>query len=156
MTTLAQQRAAIRAGVSNTRAATGADERRAIGKRIEAERRGESVVEDLNRLITPARQRRTLRSVPTVGSLPVTRGRGNYTPPAAGTGGGIASPLTEVETAEGSGVSLREYYEDVTVFYSTDYLMAVELQPLKQLHMTDANGDPVALKFQKPIAGGDA
>lgn len=141
MTTLAQQRAAIRAGVSNTRAATGADERRAIGRRIEAERRGESVVEDLNRLITPARQRRTLRPVQPVGAVPVTRGRGNYTPPpATSPGGGIASPLIE------GAAALREWWP--TGWPSTDGIF--EYPAEKRVLMTDANGAEVEFQYSSP------
>lgn len=130
--TLAQQRAAIRAGVSATRAGTGAAERRAIGQRIVAERRGESVVEDLNRLITPTRQRRTLRTVPPVGALPVARGRGNYTPPPARGGGGMASPLTEQDYALRTLHAAR-YLE------TSDGIFTFELMPPAKIVMTDAD-----------------
>ena len=141
--TLAQQRAAIRAGVSGTRAATGADERRAIGKRIETERRGESVVEDLNRLIAPTQQRRTLRRVAPVGGVPVTRGRGVYVPPPATTGGGIASPLTEGDYA------LREFHPAIYV-ESSDGIFTLELLPPKKIIQTDDNGAEVQQIFAEP------
>lgn len=147
MATLAQQRAAIRAGISSSRAATGGDERRAIGKRIEAERRGESVVEDLNRLITPTRVRRTLRTVQPVGALPVTRGRGNYVPPpATNTGGGIASPLTEQSYAA------REFHDSRYVF-SADGVFVWEFKPVSKIVMTDANGETVQQIFASPPNG---
>jgi hypothetical protein len=142
--TLAQQRAAIRAGVSNSRVARGGDERRAIGKRIEAERRGESVVEDLNRLITPSRQRRTLRAVQPVGAVPVTRGRGNYTPPPAAPGGGIASPLTE------NNYALREVY-DPLYLTTSDGVMVWEFLPPKKIIFTDANGAEVVEIYAEPV-----
>ncbi|WNF45810.1 hypothetical protein RHP75_15705 [Pseudomonas sp. SG20056] len=142
--TLAQQRAAIRAGVSNSRVARGGDERRAIGKRIEAERRGESVVEDLNRLITPSRQRRTLRAVQPVGAVPVSRGRGIYTPPPAAPGGGIASPLTEANYA------LREFH-DARYLQSSDGVFVWEFLPVKKIIQTDDNGATVEQVFAEPV-----
>ena len=144
MPTLAEQRAAIRAGVNSTRAGTGAAERRAIGQRIVAERRGESVVEDINRLITPTRVRRTLRTVPAVGSLPTTRGRGNYTPPPPAVGGGIASPLTETDYA------LREFHPSMYL-QSADGIFVWEMKPPAKIVMTDANGATVEQVFAVPV-----
>lgn len=145
MSTSADQRRAIGAGISNSRAATGAAERRAIGNRIVTERRGESVVEDLNRLITPTRQRRTLRTVQPVGALPVTRGRGNYVPPPANNaGGGIASPLTETSYA------LREVY-DPLYLTTSDGVMVWEFLPPKKIIFTDANGAEVVEIYAEPV-----
>lgn len=143
MPTLAEQRAAtgrsINAAFDSGKSA--AEARRAIGKRIEAERRGESVVEDLNRLITPARQRRTLRTVQPVGAVPVTRGRGNYTPPpATSPGGGIASPLIE------GAAALREWWP--TGWTSTDGIF--EYPAEKRVLMTDANGAEVEFQYSSP------
>lgn len=143
MPTLAEQRAAtgrsINAAFDSGKSA--AEARRAIGKRIEAERRGESVVEDLNRLITPTRQRRTLRPVQPVGAVPVTRGRGNYTPPpATSPGGGIASPLIE------GAAALREWWP--TGWPSTDGIF--EYPAEKRVLMTDANGAEVEFQYSSP------
>lgn len=143
MPTLAEQRAAtgrsINAAFDSGKSA--AEARRAIGKRIESERRGESVVEDLNRLITPARQRRTLRPVQPVGAVPVTRGRGNYTPPpATSPGGGIASPLIE------GAAALREWWP--TGWPSTDGVF--EYPAEKRVLMTDANGAEVEFQYSSP------
>lgn len=143
MPTLAEQRAAtgrsINAAFDSGKSA--AEARRAIGKRIEAERRGESVVEDLNRLITPTRQRRTLRAVQPVGAVPVTRGRGNYTPPpATSPGGGIASPLIE------GAAALREWWP--TGWPSTDGIF--EYPAEKRVLMTDANGAEVEFQYSSP------
>ncbi|WP_405120749.1 hypothetical protein [Pseudomonas leptonychotis] len=147
MPTLAQQRAAIRAGVSSSRAATGEAERRATGSRIEAERRGESVVEDLNRLITPTQQRRTLRTVQPVGALPPARGRGVYVaPPATGAGGGVASQFTEVEL---DGFGDREFWPAM-IQETTDGLLAFEVRPIKKWKFLDAIGGPVDLNIAKP------
>jgi hypothetical protein len=141
--TLAEQRAAtgrsINAAFDSGKSA--AEARRAIGKRIEAERRGESVVEDLNRLIIPARQRRTLRPVQPVGAVPVTRGRGNYTPPpATSPGGGIASPLIE------GAAALREWWP--AGWPSTDGIF--EYPAEKRVLMTDANGAEVEFQYSSP------
>ena len=146
---LADQRKAIgksiSAGFDSGKSA--AEARRAIGKRIETERRGESVVEDLNRLINPVRQRRTLRSVPSVGALPPARGRGNYTPPpASSTGGGIASPLTETDYA------LREFHA-ARYFTTVDGIFVWQIDPPKKFVMEDANGAPVEQIFAEPTDG---
>jgi hypothetical protein len=148
MATLAEQRRAIRDSVNSSRAATGADERRATGRRIEAERRGESVVQDLNRLITPQTQRRTLRTVPPVGAVPVTRGRGNYTPPPATGGRGISWPLTEGSAGE-SAEYTRTYHDTPTVLITTDGLVALELPQIATITMRDANGSVGDMRFAK-------
>ncbi|MBU1282888.1 MAG: hypothetical protein KJ989_07325 [Gammaproteobacteria bacterium] len=141
---LASERAAIRAGVTNSRTSSGAAERRATGQRIVAERRGESVVEDLNRLQRPARTVRTLRSVPAVGGVPALRGRGSYVaPPPATGGGGIASPLTETNYA------LREFH-DSRYFTTVDGIFVWQIDPPKKFVMEDANGATVEQIFAEP------
>lgn len=141
---LASERAAIGAGITNSRASTGAAERRAIGQRIVAERRGESVVEDLNRLQRPARTVRTLRSVPAVGGVPALRGRGSYVaPPPATGGGGIASPLTETDYAQ------REFHPSLYL-QSADGIFVWEIKPPSKIVMTDANGATVEQVFAVP------
>lgn len=143
---LADQRKAIGKSISSgfDGGKSAAEARRAIGSRIEAERRGESVVEDLNRLITPARQRRTLRTVQPVGALPVTRGRGNYTPPpASSSGGGIASPLTEQDYA------LREFHAP-KYLSTSDGLITFEIRPVSKIVMTDANDIAHAFNYASP------
>lgn len=146
MATLADQRRAIRAGVNSSRAATGADARRAIGEQIIKDRRGESVVQDLNRLITPQAQRRTLRTVPPVGAVPATRGRGTYTPPPA-TGGGIASPLIErLVIVDGQAVGDREYWPNGHT--TSDGLFV--LPAIKTWNFIDAAGAAVQLQLADP------
>lgn len=144
---LADQRKAIGKSISVgfDSGKSAAEARRAIGSRIEAERRGESVVEDLNRLITPARQRRTLRTVQPVGAVPVTRGRGNYVPPPVVTpGGGIASPLTEPSYAA------REFY-DPRYLQSSDGVFVWEFVPVKKIIFEDDNGAEVVQEFAEPV-----
>lgn len=136
---LADERNAIREGMANARTATGAGERHAIGKRLESERRGAQVVEDLNRLQRAPQQRRSLRTVPPVGAVPASRGRASYVPPPAGTGGGIASPLIEEP-------GTRELYEAVT-YVSIDGMLAFRTRRVQRVHMKDANGAEVEMEF---------
>lgn len=120
-------------------------DRRAIGAAIVAERRGTSVAEDINSLVQPARQRRTLRTVAPVGALPATRGRANYVPPSvvpeAG-GVGIASPVVEQSYAA------REYWPNG--WPSNDGLLL--LPAIKRVVMTDANGAEVIFDYAEPVA----
>lgn len=140
MATLQQQRQAIAQGVANSRQATGAAERQAIGQGMIEERTGKQVAEDINRLVTPARQRRSLPAVPAVGAVPASKGRGEYKPPAATTGG-IASPLTEAD------VSLRTYWANGYV--SSDGLFT--LPAPSKIMMTDASGAEVEFNYADPV-----
>lgn len=147
MATLQEQRQAIAQGMASSRAATGGDERRATGQRIIEERTGKAVADDLNRLISQPRQRQTLKTVSPVGALPAGVGRGVYVPPAATTGGGIASPLTEkTKDQGGSPVADREYYPAGLV--SSDGLLI--LPAIKRQTFTDANGAEVVMDFATP------
>lgn len=143
---LGDERRATGARIEAERRAVGRrieGERRATGRRIESERTGKSVAEDINSLVQPTRQRRTLRTVASVGALPVTRGRANYTPPAPGTGSGVASPFTEGDYA------LREFY-DPRYLQTTDGIFSWEFLPVKKIIMTDANGAAVEQIFAEP------
>lgn len=150
MATLAEQRKAIgksiSAGLDSGKSA--AKERRAIGQRIEAERRGTAVVEDINRLQQPAPVRRTLRTIQPLGALPPARGVGTYKPPPAAPnpGGGIASPLTEQSYAA------REFHDRRFVF-SADGVFVWEMKPVRKIVMTDANGATVEQIFASPPNG---
>lgn len=126
-----------------------ADERRASGRDMVNERRasGKAFRDDLRALAVSDSDARVLPPAAERAPIPAARGVATYTaPPAASAGGGIASPLTEID-----GLS-REYYEQpVERFaHSSDYLLALEIRPLKNLHMVDANGDDVVLQF-KPV-----
>ena len=153
MATLAQQRAAIRQGITDARRATGEAERDAIGQRLIAERRGTEVVEDFNRLQQPASSRRTLRTVPPVGPLGSQVGRGIYTPPPTttpGTGGGIASPLTEVTKVEGGfNVPDRTFHASITS-PTSDGIFTMILKPIASLKFTDANAEPAQFDLAAP------
>lgn len=126
--------------------ATNEQQRRAIGANNEATRR--SFADDLNRLVNPSGTNKTLKAIEPRGARAAKRGASTYTAPATGTGGGIASPLTEKLTP--SGGSTRTYYEETSNLYSSDYLLAVEIEPLRSVTMIDANGDEVTLNFAPP------
>lgn len=137
--------------------------RRNIGKNNEAQRRqigrdnierrtGVKQVQDINALVSPPRQKRTLQRKEPRGGLSGSVGVGNYTPPAAGTGGGIASPLTEktkvVQDEEGNSkvVPDRDYYAGG--FTSSDGLFI--LPAISVQRMTDASGADVQFIFANP------
>lgn len=124
------------------------DARRAGGQQMEATRRGEAVAEDINSLVRPQRQARTLPRVAPVGALPAQRSSADYKAPAATGTAGIASPL--IEGAAGEGATLaREYYAGITLT-SSDGLISLDVEPLKKLTMRDANGEPVVMEFAQP------
>lgn len=119
-------------------------ERQATGRRIEHERSSRQVVADLNQLQQAARPRRTLRTVPVVGSLPASRGRATYVPPASrGTGGGIASPLTETAYAD------RTRWPDASVM-TVDGMLTFRIAPIRQVSQLDADDQPVQQIFANP------
>lgn len=92
----------IRRGIGKTNETN----RRNIGKNNEAQRRqigrdmierrtGQQQVQDINALVNPPRQQRTLQRQEPRGGLVGNVGAGVYTPPPATPGGGgVASPLT--------------------------------------------------------------
>lgn len=149
MATLQEQRQANGDRIEKERRDNGdriEKERRAIGKRMIEERTGKAVVEDFNRLITPGRQRSSLRPVGAVGALPASVGRGVYQEPAATTGG-IASPLTEkTKVADGKTVPDNELWP--AGHPSSDGLFV--LPAWKKQSFTDANGEDVVFDFANP------
>lgn len=147
------RRASGAANEAGRRAIGAANEaaRRAGGAAMEASRRGQQVVEDINALAAPPRQRRSLPSIDPVGSVPARRGSGVYKAPASSTGGGIASPLTEVtktieENGQNKQVADRVHYAPKTIS-SPDGLVTMRISPIKTLSMTDANGSQVTFEF---------
>lgn len=60
-----------------------------------------------------------------------------------GTGGGIASPLTEVSFAS------RTYWADKN-YTSTDGLITLVLKPIKRVSLLDANGESVLIDYKSP------
>lgn len=129
------------------------DERRASGRRMEAQRkaigaavrasRQSTFKQDLNALETSPRRQGSLRAVEPVGARPAVMGRSYYTPPAAtGGGGGIASPLTETSYAT------REYWPGGIP--STDGLLM--LPAIKKVVMADANSAAATFEYAEPTA----
>ncbi|MCY1299923.1 hypothetical protein D9M70_494710 [compost metagenome] len=170
MTTLAEERAAIRDGISaarestsnrvntaesgrkasreaikNGRASTSQDDRRALGESLERQRRGTTLRQDLNALETPKRGNQVLSTRQATGGRPENRGRGTWDPatPAAGGGGGIASPLTETAYAD------RTRWAEVTLS-SSDGLLSFRIAPVKDVIQKDANDLEVKQVFANP------
>lgn len=150
MATNEQQRRAIGANNEAARRSIGSGNeaaRRNIGRSNIAERTG--LVDDLNRLVSSGTATKTLRTIEPRGARPSAVGVSTYTAPAAGSGGGgIASPLTEKLTPTGG--STRTYYAATSNLYSSDYLLAVEIEPLKNITMIDATGAEVVFNFASP------
>lgn len=119
-------------------------ERKSIGSSISAERMASSqeLGSDLSRLVAPKRQSTSLPLLEARGAVPATKGKGTYNPKnAPATGGGIASPLTEVDYTK------REYWVDG--MQSSDGLFF--LPSIKKLVLTDANGGEAVVNLAKPI-----
>jgi hypothetical protein len=127
--------------------------RRGIGDAIEASRRGESLQRDLNSLETAPRKRQALSRVEQHGARPVTRGRGTVSlVPVAGTGGGVASPLTEQTKVVGEDtVPDRDYWPDL-VLTSSDGIFTYEVPPVKTLKLKDANDADVVVNLAQSVA----
>lgn len=60
-----------------------------------------------------------------------------------GSGGGIASPLVEVNYAA------RTWHTE-KVLVSTDGILAISIKPVKTVDFLDANSDPVQIEFKSP------
>lgn len=113
-----------------------ADERRASGKAFRDDLRALAVSDSDARVLPPAAER---------APIPAARGVATYTAPpiAPPVGGGIASPLTE------ELYSARTYHE-TSVILSGDFLLGIEIKPIKQITMTDADGQPVLMQYADP------
>ncbi|WP_049325960.1 hypothetical protein [Stutzerimonas stutzeri] len=142
MATLQEQRQAIAAGMSASRAATGQASRQATGQAMIEQRTGKAVAADINRLTRPQQSRKTLSPIQPVGALPASRGRGVYKPPAAGGTAGIASPVIEVSAAT------RAYWPGG--WPSNDGLLV--LPAIRHVQMQDANGAEVIFDYADPSA----
>lgn len=131
---LADERRAIADGMAASRAATGADERRAIGQRLVNERRG--IKDDLNALETTPRKRAQLPRLERRGGVPASMGVGSWVPPAA-TGGGLSGPLEEVSRT----------YHPQRVVWSADGLVPFLIQRVNEVTMQDETGAQVPWSF---------
>lgn len=105
--------------------------------------------DDMRALAVDNSMTKTLPSLAPVGKIPSRTGRVDWSRSAGLAGSGLASPLTEIDA--GAGNSSREYYDDKDVyFFSSDYLLAVEIKPLKTLRMVDADGSAATFEFKLP------
>lgn len=119
-------RAAIKAGISAARAST--------------------FKADLNALETSPRKQVTLTKREAKGTRAATVGTGVYKEPATtgGTGGGIASPLTETSYAS------REYWGPQSIT-SVDGLLTFRVLPIKQLTQADADDVEIKQIYAEPV-----
>ena len=104
--------------------------RRGTGEQMAARRNGRKAVEDINSLVSPASQRKTLTTLDPRGRLEAKQGRGDYVEPTTAGGVGIASPLTEQSYAQ------REYHPQGE--FTSDGLFY--LPAIKKIVLTDADG----------------
>ncbi len=117
-------------------------QRRAGGAAMAARRRGQATVDDINSLVSPASQRKTLTTLDPRGRLEAKQGRGDYVEPTTG-GVGIASPLTEAD------YDTREYWAEKTIT-SSDGLLSFRIKPIKKIIQTDDNYSEVVQLFADP------
>lgn len=116
---------------------------RGTGDQMAARRNGRKAVDDINSLVSPASQRKTLTTLDPRGRLEAKQGRGDYVEPVTG-GGGIASPLTELDYLD------RLHWDERTIT-SSDGLLSFRVKPIKQITQQDDNGDEVLQRFAEPV-----
>jgi len=120
-----------------------------------AQRQTKGLIEGLQALAVPERQPPRLTRVEPRGSIPAARGYAevNQQPGKGGTGSGLASPLTEGDTADPASPAdpvLQRTYHDATQMVSSDGLFVWEIEPIKTIRLRDANGDPAEFRFADP------
>ena len=142
---LGDERRANGARIESERRAIGTrieSERRAIGRRIESERTGAAVQEDINSLVRPVVVRKQLATVPSIGALPLKRGRADYKAPAASSSGsGVAWPLTEADFTK------REYWPGGAM--TSDGIFMIPA--IKKIELTDADGAVSSVYLADPV-----
>lgn len=123
------------------------DSRRSSGTAMESARRasGAAIAADLRALSKTNTEERKLRTLSARGAQPAKRGRADWKAPAAtGTGGGIASPLTETSYAS------REYWGPQSIT-SVDGLLTFRVLPIKQLTQADADDVEIKQIYAEPV-----
>ena len=143
MATNEEKRRAIGTNNEAARRAIGTNNeaaRRKIGSDMIERRTGRAQVDDINALLNPPRERRTLKQLEPRGGVTGQVGTGNYTAPPA-TGAGLASPVTE------PSFSAREYWP--TGLVSSDGLFF--LPAPKKIVMQDANGAEAIFEYAEPV-----
>lgn len=96
-------------------------------------------VQDLNRLIKPAKERQSALPEVVVVSIAPVRGLGDATKLPVSNPEGISSPLKEIP-------GRREYYPPQLI-KSSDGLFAIEKQILKSAAFMDSNGNELIIEF---------
>jgi len=125
---------------------TNEQKRQQSGRDMEESRRasGRKMRDDMRALAAQQRTEKTLPIIPVRGDTPAQRGRADWVAQSTGGGGGgIASPLTE------QSYDQRTFHES-SVFLSGEFLMGMEIKPVKDIIMTDADSQPVTLTFAEP------
>ncbi len=118
------------------------ESRRASGRNMEESRRasGRKMRDDMRALAESNRLERTLPVLPVRGKQSSRRGTAVWQGSApSGGGGGIDGPLTEPD------YNARTYHDPIIL--TGDFLVAIELKPLKQISMEDRGGAPVVFNF---------
>ena len=95
----------------------------------------------LKRLVLEPPRVESLPTAPDKAPLAVGRGEGGPSESPASSGGGIASPLTEV-SREVSIITLRVNDDPDGV--------EIDIEQIDLLNLTDANGDAVQVEFKHP------
>lgn len=115
------------------------------------------LITGLQALAEPERQAPKLSRSEPRGAIPSGRGyaESNYQPGTATSTGGLASPLTEGETADpispADPLLDRTYYAP-TQFVTSDGLFIMELEPIQTIKFRDANGDSAEFRIANPYA----
>ena len=126
---------------------TQADRRRQIDNKNARQASGRAMRDDMRALSETPKIRDALPVVPKRGSMVAARGTGAYTAAVAagGGGGGIASPLVEESFAD-------RLYHDSSILISGDFLLGIEIKPISEIKMTDADGEVVVMRYADPSA----
>lgn len=133
-----ERRAIQPRNTAERRASDNAAARRAGGQAMVERRTGKSQADDINALVTPPRQQRSLRALESRGGLPAQRGSGSYVaPPASSGGGGVASPLT---------VQQIVYAEEPSYIATFDASGYFGVKKIARMIMVDAEGRQIIVE----------
>lgn len=106
-----------------------------------------TIQDDILKLAKSGAKRVVLADINNRPSIAAKTGVGK---PSTGSGGSIASPLTETTaTVSGHEVPVRTYYTERTI-NSTDGLFTLKVKDVKQINFKDANDAEVVFNFADP------